>query len=447
MTIFTNIADGSFPSLTDLEAIRLVGITFTELKWLQDATPTIESSDSDPIGALGTDDMTPSYTLYGREYPEVNRTLVSVLSMKWLLAEDYESFTRTQDPGVKLTLDSFRRLRNLLITSCPDAETIHALLTAIVVNDLGKNGQLASLVPAEDSVPDAVQVSPRNHDDVVYAAAAEHLLPSLEMMEPSLHADLLLGLDFGRMLNIAQFPQAECVTANLEAVSMLRGRDRAFALKFMEVILDVAGAGGHIDARCAVQMTEPVFQAYILVREKLADIASGKITPRQGYDCVLRARMDLLQEAGFTTTLSIDDPADRAQIRLLALGRVVNAEKAGHFLMAFHGLAPETRRSLVDALNVDGVDGQPAIVFSYAPALISKVLENAHSAESKVLALSALMRFLARINNDFKANHHRQQSEATVKDINLSFAQEIVKSHQFCDNPSLLDDIPIPSER
>ncbi|KAL2004482.1 hypothetical protein VTN00DRAFT_3484 [Thermoascus crustaceus] len=208
MALFTSLNDGVFPTLSDLDAVRLIGSSFeSELRWLKNATPTVESSKSAPIGALGSNRLTPSYALYGSEYTEVNRNLVSMLAVKWLMAGDYQTFTCCQNPLAKLKPESFQRLHALLVEICPDPEAIYALLVAIVVNDVGKNEDLARLVT------NITGQTFQNHDDVVYAAAGEHFFPSIGAIEPTLRSDLLLGLELGSRFNTAQFAQAECVTA------------------------------------------------------------------------------------------------------------------------------------------------------------------------------------------------------------------------------------------
>ena len=303
------------------------------------------------------------------------------------------------------------------------------------MNDLGKNHDLAELVTG------ITGQTFRDHDDVVYAAAKEHLFPSIESMGSGLYSDLLLGLELGSRLNIAQFAQAECVTASLKGVTIMRGRDRALALKLMEVILDVAGASGHVDTYCAAQMTEPVFRTFLVVHESLFSILCGRMSPKQGYNCVLLARVEMLREAGFQRRLSIHDPADRALTRLLTMGRVVDAERADCFALAFDNLTPETQTSLVNALNVDDSSGQVSILFSYAPAIISQALKNTKDNE-QVLVLSALMRFLVRIYTHEKA--HPGRRDCNVRDVCLSFAQETIKSDGFRKNPRILDYLPIP---
>lgn len=438
MTLLQIITDGVFPRLGDLDAVDIFGGAFkSELEWLKSASPTIESSKARPLGVLGTNQCTPSFALYGSEYPEVNRTLISLLGVKWLLAGDYDAFTCGQPLPAKLKYDSFQRLRGLLTESCLTPESIFALLVAIAVNDIGKSSDFAKVVTGSSGQ------TFENHDEVVNAAAQQNLLPSLNTVDPAARSDILLGLEFGSRLNVSQFAQAECVAANLNGIEVVRDKPRALAWKMMEVLMDVAGAGGHVDSRGAVQIIEPVFQTYLAAYEAVLSIQSGQVTVHEGYNCLLQSRMRLLYKAGLKTSLSVDDPSDHALIRLLAMGRVVDPGRADRFIQAFARLDSDIRRGLLSALNIDGVDGQVGVLFAYGPGLISEALKNAKDTTQESCFLDALFRFFARVYSHHKESSNLQTSR--VREVNLSFAQGTVKSTLFSENPGTLENLPIPA--
>lgn len=438
MSLLQIITDGDFPQLSDLDAVVIFGSAFkAELEWLKSASPTIESSRGSPVGSLGRNNCMPSVELYGSEYPEVDRTLISLLGVKWLLAGDYDTFTCGQPLPAKLKNDSFKRLRGLLTESCSTAESILALMIAIAVNDIGKSNDFAS------EVANSSGQTFENHDEVVNAAAQQNLIPTLNMLDSAARSDILLGLEFGSRLNVAQFAQAECVAANLKGIGIVSDKPRALAWKMLEVIMDVAGAGGHVDSRGAAQMTEPVFQAYLAAYEAVLGIQSGQMTIHEGYDYILQSRMRLLHNAGLEASLSIDKPSDHALIRLLTMGRVVDPERADRFIQAFGKLESGVRQSLVNALNIDSVDGQAAILFVYGPGLISEALKNSKDNAQEISVLEALFQFFARVYNYHKESSNLQDSK--VREINLSFAQDTVKSTLFSENPGTLDSLPIPA--
>jgi hypothetical protein len=87
-----------------------------------------------------------------------------------------------------------------------------------------------------------------NHDAVVYRAAAAGLITCLRMLErsnPSAAAAIELGLRVGARFNVAQLLQGECVPGSLLTLSLFQGHERAFGIRFLEQLFDVAGATGH----------------------------------------------------------------------------------------------------------------------------------------------------------------------------------------------------------
>ncbi|KAI5790150.1 hypothetical protein EDC01DRAFT_116698 [Geopyxis carbonaria] len=420
----TAIFDNTFASLSDAAAVKLFHAAFAkELTHLQNASATVESSGCTPTAGDGA--QTPSQLLYGTDYVEVNRTLVGMLAYKWLLADDYASFTACQGAAIRLSRPSFSELRALLDRTLPEPADRHLLLIAMVVNDLGKDPTLFQSHSGE------------NHDQLVLAAARAGRVPSLAGLS-SEHADLLLaGLEFGAALNIAQLAQAETVPAALAAARALADRPRAFNIKFAEVLLDVAGAAGHVDTRGAKAMNQPVYIGFRTAHGALQRVISGAATLRAAYDCILEARAQL---AG-VPTLKVTVPAERALLRLLAMGRVDAPATAAVFQRAFDALKPDTKKALVDGLSVDGVDDGVAVLPYYMPAVLSEGLKNADDAQR---AVGAMMRFLARV---YGGSRPAPGSKGGVLERNLAFAKETVQGEKFRGTPEVLDKVELPWEK
>ncbi|KAK2872036.1 hypothetical protein FQN49_002612 [Arthroderma sp. PD_2] len=441
MALLASIEDSTFATLSDIQVVQLFGLTFDwELNRLKHAKPTVETADNAPQGALDDDGLTPSRLLFGEDFVEVNRTIVGMLALKWLLAKDYDSFTRYQNPTRRLRLESFKKLHTVLIGGLPNAGDIYSLLVAIVVNDLGKDDSLEiSLMEATGQIYD-------NHDEVLLAAANAQLIPSINTLDPDLRSDLMLGLEIGSKLNLAQLAQAENVPASLQSIFSMRGKPRAFFLKYMEVLLDIAGAGGHIDARSAGQMTEPVFQSYLAVYDALVETIGGRLSLQQAYDRVLSSRADILQDTGFRR-LSTRIPNERSLLRLLTMGRVADRALADCFSKAFGDLPDSLRKSLIEGLSTDGLSVKPAVLPYYAPGLIAEGLRNCADGPAyiKLHAVGALMRFLARVYDETASKPPACQSETApdIIQVDLSFAHMIVASEQFKRDPTVLDSVPI----
>ncbi|KAG8841615.1 hypothetical protein FRB91_004821 [Serendipita sp. 411] len=267
------------------------------------------------------------------------------------------------------------------------------------------------------------------------------MIHSLERLEETQRKDVLLGLKLGSTLNIAQFAQAESVPGSLEGAKVMSGNRRAFNLKFLEVLFDVAGAAANIDARGAKAMIEPVYRNYKMVHPILLDVVENRGTLRQNYDKLLTAHGEKLQQQGFRP-LSVDNPSERALLRLMIMGRrTSNRKQADLFDAAFNRLSQPERQVLVDGLNVDGTNDGEAILPYYMPAIISEGLKNTpDEPEGKIEALASLMRLLGRVYNGSKA---KKGQAGTIKEVNLRHVTKVIHGEAFKSDPRTLDQLAV----
>jgi hypothetical protein len=441
MSLIASITRGEFENISDIDAVQLFAAAFAaELTRLKSASATVESGSTLPPGCLGSQGDTPSRFILKDDFPEVNRTLISMLAVKWLLQDDYVSFTNGQKPDGKLSAESFQRLRGLLLARLPNADDIYAFLVLMVVDDIGKDPLLL------DEAAATTGTDTMNHSEAVFAAAKLGLIPALETLPTSSQNDVLRALDVGAKLNISQLAQAETVPAALNCLSDMHGRARFWDMRLMATFLDVAGAAAHANARGCIVMTESVFQAYMTTINILEDFVCDRLdSPRACYDRILQARAEVLVQDGFAA-LSTATGDGRAFLRLLCMARVIAKEQAGLFAQAFNDLPPATKQNLVNGLNVDGVSDGVAIVPYYAPGLLSETLRNTadKTDASLVRAISAFMGFLARV---FDGSRPQPGEPGAVVERDLSFAQATIKGMDFRANPDVLDEIGLPWER
>ena len=434
------LESGEFFHLRDADAVHLIHSTFgPELERLKNAPPASEpGSTATSSSNAASGQLSPSRLLFDADFDEVNRTLVGMLALKWLIANDYDTFTSTQHASTKLSRESFTQFQHLCYSVFQTPEDFFSLLVATVVNDLGKDPTLAT---------DLVKVTGRsinglNHDMVVYEAAQVNLVPCLQLLDEPHRKEVMLGLEFSANLNIAQFVQAENVPGSLSSVFLMT--EHALNSKLLEQLLDVAGSAGHREFSSAKPMSEPVFQAFMTAHQALLDVLRGHASFRKGYDEILVERSVLLDKTGFQH-LSIDIPEERALLRLLTMGRTADRSQADCFADAFYSLPNTIRQSLVQGLNVDGIDDGKAILPYYMPALISEGLKNARNStsEAKKDVLVSLMTFLTRVLDGTKPLPGQQ---GVIVERNLLFAKDTVRSDAFRMNPKILDQLQIPSE-
>ncbi|KAF7182371.1 hypothetical protein CNMCM7691_001851 [Aspergillus felis] len=423
------IAREKFLTLSDTETIHLFASSFpTELSHLRNASATVESGASTPPCCL--DGKAPSALIYGAEFAEVNRTLISMLALKWIVADDYESFIRGQSEG-KLAPETFKRMREMITRNLRNTDDIYALLVAIVIDDIGKDSTLATTDEAEAEA---------NHSEVVYHAAQADRIPALAGIPQRGREAIMQSLQIGSKLNLSQLVQGECAPASLCVLRSISEGECGYEMRAMVTLLDVAGAAAHRDARGCAMMTESVCRAYLRTIEVVGEFMRGNIpTERACYDRILMDRAELLHEKGYAL-LSVENPEERTLLRLLCMGRGDSLESAEIFQEAFQLIPESTRRRLVDGLSVDGIGDGVAIVPYYAPGLLAEVMRSVHNKERSciVAALSAFLRFLARV---FEGPRPGADG---IQERDLSFVQDVIKSDRFRDDPSILDTVKLP---
>ncbi|KAB8207906.1 hypothetical protein BDV34DRAFT_191348 [Aspergillus parasiticus] len=427
------IRRGELVTLTDEEAVRLLYRQFPfEFARLKRVEYTLEQGDGDPVkGTLDGKALTPSQFLFRQDYAEINRTVVNFLSLKWLLEDNHEAFTAHQPAVVKLSEATFKRFRELARHILETTDDILALVVSLVLGDVGKDPKLEDLVHKRDG-------KKPNHDLVLARAIDLGLFHKpLGLLSDDKRAEILLGVQVGAKLNIPQLTQGENVPGSLESILMLRGKSQAFKLKYLEIMLDVSGAGAHVDARGAIRMIEPVCQSFLSAYPVLMNVITEKLSVRDAYNTVLQNRGQLLAEQGFHE-LSANNRKDRAFLRLCAMGRVADKHLAELFEKAFRDLPQPTQDELINGLNVDGCNGEDAVILYYMPAIFAEALRVTRTASDvkKIQVLQSLMSFMARTYNDTKpVDGH----SGVILERDVSGAKDYIRRDGFIDDPTILD--------
>jgi hypothetical protein len=418
--LYQAIEDGSFWSIPDEEVNTLLILIRDEFPAELNRLKNAYSFRTTGIPRPSTESM--SQFLYGHDYDEINRTLTGVLALRWIWSDMYTTFIGSQSPSpVVLKPESFDWMRQIFTTSLQEPIDIYTLVLSMIINDLGKDHNLAT----DYAKLKKIDISKVNHDMILLHAVEAGMVPALDRLPPQQRAQLITGIKLGAEFNFGQLAQGENAPASLSGLLVMRGEERAFEMRFMEQILDLSGASGHEDWTCAKKMIEPIFQSYRNVYDVAKGIISGNVNLRDGYDIILVRKLELLRRAGWEGELDIKKKNDRALARLFCMGNTNSKDTANIYAEAFHdAIDDETRNALVYGLNVDGSVDEPAVQPTYSPAMLGKASNNTRNGtkEEKVRAIATVLGYLARcfdVSDEEKARFRAEKVTVIERDIRV----------------------------
>ncbi|KAL4786925.1 hypothetical protein BJX76DRAFT_320100 [Aspergillus varians] len=381
----------------------------------------------------------PSCILFGKDYDEVNRTLVSIEALRKIHNDDYTGFADSQDPSLKLSHESFSWIRAVYQRVVVSHDDLYTLIISLIINDLGKSPTLAA---DYQKAMGHVNLTRVNHDAILHRVVtqAPDLIPCLAQLAPDHRATLDLGIEVGASFNFGQLAQAENVPASLVGLDCVKGNPFAFEMHFLEQIFDVAGAAGHEDHEHAKKLTEPIFQSYKIVYEVAIEYINGQLDRRGAYDANLTRRMArMCRQQGWEKgeELDVSNAEHRALMRLLCICNANTVGRAQLVWDAFYThISESTRCQLVQGLNVDGSIESPAAQVTYIPAVCDAALSAGHRCDSeRKPVLGAVFGCLARMLTVTKADRASLPKNTAVieRDIkNLVTVRD-------CAKPKVLD--------
>jgi hypothetical protein len=296
-----------------------------------------------------------SEQLFGKKHIEFDRTAVGVMVLNWILKRDYEAFTACQPDAAKLSQQSFDELCANTRRVLPDAEAVDAMVTYMVINDLGK---IQSIVGQVESRLGTENV---DHDKVLVSALEAHpeISPSFQRLSAQYQNLIINGLK--AEFNIAQFIQGENVAASLGGLAGLDQKSLDFYL--LHALGDIAGAAGHVKQNGSVVMTEPTYQGFNMSIKSINQLKSGA--------SVVEVHDHYLRQRAYVLNLNIENPEEKALTRICCMLRASDPAEATKVRKTWEDLPNNTREILVQELNRTGVNDGFATLLYYSPATLA----------------------------------------------------------------------------
>lgn len=372
----------------------------------------------------------PSYTLFQSEYDEVNRTLVGFLALRWIHLGEYDFFVSSQPSETQLSKDAFDWIREFYAKTITDSHALYALITSIIINDLGKDPQLA----IDYRQRTGFDIADSNHDVILLNACKVGLVPSVQKVHPQYREHLLRGIELGATFNFGQLAQAENAPASLSGLLLLQGNHHVLPLRFMEQILDIAGAAGHMDWTCAKKLNQPIFESYRDVYDACQGVIDGSLDLRGGYDLILTRGAKSLHSKGFRLLQIDQSRSDRALMRLLRMGNATTLEIARLFERTWNSLETPIKEGLIYSLCLEGGRAEPAIQPTYMPAFLSQIKTER--------ALACALRYLFRVMTIPDGGH--SSSAVVIERSVLGVLKQVVETGHFQEDPTILERISVP---
>lgn len=393
----------------------------------------------------------PSDQIFGHRYGEVDRTVTGLNALRWIYQNDHDSYTQNQPVATKLSQEKFTEMRSLFLNYNQPQE-IFTLIMMQMTNDLGKSTGLQSLYHGRPIDEGESEV---NHDMMMNLVISNRpdLVPSFLHLPESEKRLVRALTQLSAEFNPAQLIQAECPPEVLNILWELDWNDlivaQALDRKFLELILDLSGAAGHVHHEGAMTMTQLVVCSLLHALElsKLASADPHNFSPREVYFQVLEHRLKLLRDVDWTGTLNVRDQHDfigLAMGRLYCMGRADSIQKIEMIELAVSRLSEGERKDLVWGLRIDHRIQRQA---TYTPGMIA----SAKTAEQ----LEVLLRYLARVLFISDCDLHElpmSDDGAPPTDIViverdiLPMLQPLIKQAEFMDHPSSVvnDSTPLP---
>lgn len=308
----------------------------------------IEDAEASPEGSQTINSNALSHKVFTTIVPinaiEAERTFLGLLLLKDVLNNDKKRFPY-------LSAESFKKLYKYTISKIKTNQDMEFCFYSLACNDLGK------LKYFSDIYKDIYKKLEPDHDFLLAKLVTNH--PHLFVgMNKFLTSKQIndYGLGLNANLNLGQFVQAENTPFCLAEIQKLKPKARD--LRLCMELYDFAGGRGHIRNDLSLVMGENNFSFYMSAINELITKPLDK-----SYQRYILSRGKLL------------DIEDFALARIACMARVFIKRQAKELKKVFYNLPKTSQRTLIEELNITGLENKKAILIYYSPAFIANSIK------------------------------------------------------------------------
>lgn len=340
------------------------------------------------------------------KYKEYNRTMLSIELLKYVISGDYERFTECQQPK-RLSREKFEEIREYTRGIIKSEEDLDAIITYLIINDLGKIKNVISKIQSETGLQTV------DHDNILYQGLEKvpGISPSFDKLDERYKQLILNGLR--TKFNMVQFIQSENLPQNLEPLVNLD--EESFDYYMLHVLYDIGGATGHVTRKGSIIIDDDFWTKYKTAEGYLKQMKSkADILP--AYDGYLNDRGRILQLQGEGNDII-------SAIKLCNMLRTSDPKKAQIILETLQNQEPNVRAILEKELTATGIDADNGILLYYAPATMKnaiKYFKNNNSENPIVDGLNIVLPTFARIYSQTRANIAKGNNTPNVTTVMIS---------------------------
>jgi hypothetical protein len=377
---------------------------YPEIEWLANQSVHVTSE------GVAQSQGSSSAKLYGQQYIEFDRTLMTLHCLKLILdgsQESYQTFTKDQPDNGKLSWKSFQELHQegeRLLKADPEMRL--AMDAALVLGDIGKSGHAHTLFKAYgiddpdhdkffEKVMDFLQANPE---------IASKTLPTFAKLNARSKDLIYLSTKIGHQGHMAHVEGGPSMYTSLKE-SRMAEKD-PIALSFGRFIhkCDVAGALGHRNNQSSLVYTEETHWVKKGIDAAMDLLAGPGVSELQCYNAYLNYR-------GKPLGLNYENPKDAVLIRLAAMMRITQAADIEALRSVFAKLPAEDQSRITSQFACQDLGANVP-----TPTYIPAVLVNFPSKEK---AVSLGLPLIARILEEYATQLRKNKVEHP--EIPLSF--------------------------
>lgn len=336
---------------------------------------------------------------------EIERAVLSMLSVIWLLKDDYKSMVDCQKPQARLSEKTFGSIQDFLGAKRMTSHQLTAALIILALRGLSKSEDFAKLCPPSE----------RRTPEQVLSYAISNLdayLPSMACLRGEAYDFVVSTVRMLDQFNFAQLLQGENNPHSVWQLqcSLQEERVEVFQIYLFVQVSILCGVTGAITLRGSMFLSELNGRSVLKGLACLQHVSEEQ--PQAVYWRYIASRAEALQ-------LVVQNPSHLVLARLACLTRTVEPKALQSLAADWDGLTELEQDALYQVFLTDGLY-QKAFIFLYLPLFLTNAVAN------QDLGLRRGLQFLVELYTKL-VNHRCLNQEAFTVKVDISSLAALAK--------------------